>query len=1020
MQDQTKLFLARVLAWPQDGDAPAYGNIHSTFIPKDTKTLRTDKTTGAPIYPWMGYAYRDAGAAAKYVISSSVKKDTRDIYFCTSTQSYAEHKVGAKGFPYLKAHRSQDNVSRLKALFIDIDLTDGKKDKSKGYENLKELSAALAKFVKDTGLPRPSMMVFSGGGMHVYWTLMKPLTLEEWLPLSYALAEATKKHGLKCDSACTIDGARVLRVPGTKNHKYDPPRAVKLVGEPIEYDYANSKIEAILAPYKVRVPQVPQNSSMALFPPKAPIAGSDLSSGIDMSSTAPILLDSLIGKCGFVEDAITNGGVGFTNPLWNLTTLLATFTEGGRTDAHRMAQGHPNYGPGETDELFDRKEGERVTRDLGWPRCAAISAAGCTSCATCPLFVQGKSPLNFADKAVPVTPQGNITQLLSSPLQPITQVPATQASVVVPGMGQQDPDLPDRYIRNPYGIILEAELEDDGSTSWEPISTYPMTEPFLENDPEWQITFTTRTSWGRTSHVTVKLSDVGSAAELRKTLQSQGLMVDIHQKALATISVFIMSWIKKLQDTKDAVVHSVPFGWNMNGGNVKGFVFANQMFTPHGTEVSTNTDPELQRQYSPNGDAQPWIDAARLITDQQRPGLDAILASAFAAPLVRFTGHSGLLLSAFSMESGIGKSTALKVAQSVWGNPIKAIQSLSDTQNSVLHKLGELKSLPMYWDELKSEEDTKKFIDTVFRLTLGKEKSRMNSRVEQRSVGTWETMLVSASNDSLLDGVAFKSRASTAGIYRIFEYTLPPALPGSPGQINISLAQRTVSKLHDNYGNVGLAYAEYLGGNISQVEADVLAMSTLIEREIAAKPDERFWVATISTLLQGAKYLNGLGFANVDEVALKTFLYQTLAGMRGTRQSTNVDMRQQSNVVAVLGRFLNENRRNTIRTNIIYRQKGRPAAGVVETRCDMSKIDVLHAHVGEDDKCLRIGREYLRNWLTKNQLPVHVMITAICDELGAKPLQGRLGAGTGLAGMVETLFELDLTQTPLMNFIDEA
>lgn len=1019
MQDQTKIFLARVLAWPQDGDAPAYGNIHYTFIPKDISTSRKDKTTGEPIYPWGGYAYKDAGAAAKSVLRNSTDNNTRDIYFCTSTQVMAETKIGKGGFTYFKAMRNQDNVSKCKSLFIDIDLTDGKKDKSKGYENLKELSAALAKFLQDTGLPKPSLMVFSGGGMHVYWTLMNALTLQEWLPEAYALAEATKRHGLKCDSGCTIDAARILRVPGTKNHKYDPPRWVKLVGTPVEYDYANSKISAILEPYRVKVPVGSQNSSMALFPPKAPIIGSDLSSGVDMSGSAPILLDSLVDKCGFITEALGTGGASFANPLWSLTTLISTFTDGGRADAHRMAQGHANYGFGETEELFDRKEGEKISRNLGWPRCAAISAAGCTSCASCPLFAQGKSPLNFADKAVPVTPQGNIAQLLSSPLVPVAQVPAAQASVVIPGTGQQDPDLPEGYLRNAYGLILEAHLEDDGTTTWEPISTYPMTEPFLEDTPEWQITFTTRTSFGRTSHITAKLSDLGSA-ELRKGLQGQGLMVDLHARALLTISDFLMSWIKKLQDTKDAVISSVPFGWSMQGGKLKGFVYANQMFTPTGSETSTNTDPELQRQYSPNGDVQPWLDAAKLITDQKRPGLDAIVASAFAAPLVRFTGHSGLLLSAFSMESGIGKSTALKVAQAVWGNPIKAIQSLSDTQNSVLHKLGELKSLPMYWDELKSEEDTKKFIDTVFRLTLGKEKSRMNSRVEQRSVGTWETMLVSASNDSLLDGVAFRSRASTAGIYRIFEYTLPPALPGAPGQINISLAQRVVSKLHDNYGGIGLDYADYLGSNIAHVDQSLSAMSTMVEHEVSAKPDERFWVATIATLLQGAAYANSQGYTNIDEIALKAFLYQTLAGMRGTRQSTNVDMRQQSNVVAVLGRFLNENRRNTIRTNTIHRQKGRPQQGQISVLSDMSKLDSLSVHVGEDDKVIRIGREYLRSWLSKNQMPVHVMLTAITDELGAKLVQGRLGAGTGMANMVETLFEIDLTNSPLMNFIDEA
>jgi len=1025
----TKLFLARVVAWPQDGDAKAYVNIHNTFEPSDKSTIRINKTTGRPLLPWTGKACLSLGEAVKAVEYASSNEGSKDIYFCTSTQIYAEEKVSAKGFKYFKAVRAAENAVRMKALFIDIDLVDGKADKSKGYATTKEFGEALLAFIKFTGLPRPTAVVSSGGGFHVYWCLVRPLGVEEWLPLAYAMAEATKQAGLRCDTQCTIDAARVLRVPGTKNYKYDPPRDVTLVGNMVEFDYSNDKIASILKPFEVTVPHSTLTASMTLLPPKTPIQGvSDLASGIDLSSAAPVKLDSLVFECGFIAEALATGGAAFSNPLWNLTTLIATFTEGGRVDAHRMASGHSNYGPGETDELFDRKSNEKITRNLGWPSCASIAASGCTACATCHHRPENRSPLNFTPK---VTQQAAVQGGFSQPVAAVVASAATSAhlttapqpvaapALLVPGTGQQDPDLPNGYLRNNNGVILFAAPQDDGSTTWFPVTRYPMIDPWMQRDP-WSLNFTTETEFGKLSQISVPCKDVGTG-EMKKSMQEQGFMVGGGVRGFNNLSDFIMAWISKLQTTKDSIVTSVPFGWLVRSGKTHGFVYGGKLHTPNGTEIASNTDPELQRQFSPEGDTQPWLDAALMITDQKRPSLDAIVASAFAAPLVRYTGHAGLLMSAYSIESGIGKSTALKIAQAVWGDPVKAVQSLSDTQNSVLNKLGELRSLPIYWDELKSEEDTKKFVDTVFRLTLGKEKSRMTSKVTQRTPGTWQTVMVAASNESLMDSIAYKTRATTAGIYRVFEFTVDPPKAGAPGQIDPTIAQRTLAKLHDNYGNIGYDYASYLGINHQQVEKDVGTTLSNIGKEVGMHADERFWVALIGVTLLGARYANALGYTSIDEAALKTFMYQTLKDMRSQRASQPVDMRNVSNVVNTLARFLNENRaRHTLVTNVIHRLRGKPAAGTVSVIGDASRLDSIHVHVGASDHVLRIGQAYLYDWLQQNNYPRHVFLKALQSELGAVLTQGRLGAGTSYANATEYLVEIDITNSKIMNFIDEA
>lgn len=1035
----TKLFLARVLAWPQEGDPPAYVNIHNTFVPKDPSNLKV--ANGKTLYPWTGRACVTLGEAVKAVEYINNSQNSRDAYFCTSTQLFFKEAVSTKGYKYKQALRSADNAVKMKALFIDCDLVDGKKDEDKGYKTPQLFAAALKQFLLDTGLPRPSIIVSSGGGFHMYWTLVEPMTIERWTPLAYALAEATKRHGLKCDSGCTIDSARVLRIPGTKNYKYDPPRSVTLLGTPVDHDYLNSKIEGILEPYKVKVPHSVQNASMTLLPPKAPISGlSDLAAGVDMTASAPIKLDSLMSECGFINEALLSGGASFSNPLWNLTTLLSTFTEGGRSDAHRMAQGHNGYNPNETDELYDRKMEERSRRDLGWPRCAAIKASGCTSCAVCPHFQENKSPLNFGAKATVlglqsnhVSQQGGFSAQASAQLNSGTQAGPTltpaqaqsvsaQVAALQPGTATADPDLPQNYLRSPNGVILYPVAQDDGSTHWTPVTTYPMTRPWLQHEgDDWFINFTTEVQLGKVEQASVAFSSVGTAENLRKTLQSQGVMVSGGARGIAHMSDFLMAWINKLQNTAGSVIASVPFGWLVEHGKVKGFVYGNQLHTPTGTEVASNTDPQLERQFTPTGDRQHWITAADMITNQKRPSLDAILASAFASPLVRFTGHAGLLLSAYSQESGIGKSTALKIAQAVWGDPIKAVQSLSDTQNSVLHKMGTLRSLPMYWDELKSEDDTKRFVDTVFRLTLGKEKSRMNSKVEQRAPGTWQTVMVAASNESLLDSIAYKTRATTAGIYRVFEYTVEKPTAGAPGQINPTVAAAISAKLHDNYGQIGLEYASYLGRNHVQIEQDMETTQLNISKEVNMQPDERFWVSLISCLRLGARYSNYLGFTDIDEDALKAFLYNVLDEMRTQRASQPVDMRNAANVVNVLARFINEARaRNTVITDVLYRHRGKPPVGAVTMMSDISRLDAIHVHIAAVDKVIRIGQSYLSDWLGANNYPRHVFMQAMKTELGATVVSGRLGAGTSHANAVEYLIEIDLNKSNLMNFIDEA
>jgi len=964
MHEQVQKYLSRVL--PEVGE-DSYINVHWSFKGREDKKFWTGRATKS---------IPDAISAVAFALKGA---DTLDIYACMSLQREAEKVQSARGFPYLKAVRNQNNVVSLKSLFLDIDYFKGG---MAGYESPAEATKALAEFLQHTSMPKPSLMVQSGGGLHVYWTLDRALSRDEWEPLAFALAEATKKHGLKCDTQCTIDSARILRIPGTFNRKQKPGRPVKLVAPEARVEYKVEELDALLAPYKTIVPRRNENGSMPI---------SDLAAGI-INEHPPIDAKGVIPECGFIATAVTTGGKDYTNPLWNLTTLAATFMQNSRLMAHLMARKHPGYTRESTDELFDRKEREKSEKGLGWPSCATISASGCTACQTCPHLSKGKSPFHHS-RAVP--PKAQAQQLALLPAQPgITN----------------NSDLPKGYTRTPNGIVCKRVTLEDGTSSDVPISAFPMTRPWLQRDP-WALSWMTVTD--RPQVITIPTECIGTN-EMRKKLQEQGFM--LHDTEGKGIGDFLVSWVKQLRETKDAVVSTEPFGWQVERGKLQGFVFGGSLWTPNGTRIAPSPDPVTANQYTPQGNISPWWDAAHLITNQKRPALDAILASAFAAPLVRFTGESGLLMSTYSKESGIGKSTATKVAQAVWGDPIRGRQSLTDTSNSVINKIGEMRSLPLYWDELKTEEDTRRFVTMVFQLSQGKEKSRLQANAKQRQTGTWQTLMVSASNESLLDYVTQRTRMTTAGLMRVFEFTIEP---GTQGQLSVSDANRVISRLNDNYGHAGLAYATFLGNEFARIDKEVGAFFKELEVEVQAKVEERFWISLITVICMGARYANELKMTQIDEAALKAFMITSLGKMRAERNDQPVDMADQFNVANILSQFLNSSRaRHTLVTNRIIIGPGKPQPGAIKMLNDTTKIDGLYVHIGRDDKLLRVSSTYLSEWLQEKGLSRHMFMEALKDKFAMKQLRGRLGGGTPLSNMTEYLLEIDLAGSP-HNFLDD-
>lgn len=984
MLEYAKAFFEMVLPCAATAPGtPPFLNVHWKTVKADGKIF------------WNGRACASSDEMVSNAGWVARSTDLNDLYFCVSSQSRAERKIAkTSGKPYLNAVRFANSAVALKSIFVDIDVKE-----KKGYPSQAEALAALQDFMAKTGMPMPSAVVGSGsGGFHVYWSFLEPITVTRWQPLAQALVRAVLAEGLICDTQCTIDAARILRIPGTLNHKTNPPNNVVLMSLGAAHDIG--LIEQVLSKYDQFVAAGAQLQGTPFETGVTPVgnggANDELTGGI-VREAAPIDIQNVAKNCAFVKHALDTGGVDFDNNYWFLATSIASYTTDPENNAHTMANGHPDYGNGDkTQDMY-----ERVMRSRsGWPQCEKIILGGFAGCSGCKFAALKKSPLNFS-RDPDATPEAQTVD-----------VPAEgsdgQATPTVVG------ELPPGYFYNADGrISLKRFDQGTGQTFSVDVLEYPMVDAWLQDNP-WVLHFTTVIHGNRRTKIEAPLAELGAKDGVTKVFARQGML--LKDKAGVTLREFLVSWIRKLQDSKNAVVSSTPFGWAVDHGKVEGFTYAGKVWGDNTSRSASAPDPVLTAQYTPKGSLEPWLAAAEIITGQRRPELDAILAASFGAPLVRFTGQPGAMLSAYSSESGIGKTTTMRVAQAVWGDPIKAMQSLSDTPNSVLKKIGDIKALPLFWDELKTEQDTNRFAVLSFQLTQGKEKSRLNADVSYRDPGTWQTMLVSASNDSLVDPITKVTKSTTAGLYRLFEYAVPP---GKNGQVEQGVVSRAVGLLNDNFGHAGLIYAQFLGANHERIEREVAAIQDAIVKGVNAGNDERFWIVVITTVLAGAKYANELGLTKINVKELKKFLLGVLFSMRKEVVAAPNDMKNVMSVSNILAQFINAMRaRNTLFTNKIHTGQGKPAKGAIQIKLDTSRLDAVYVQIGLEDRLMRVSSTYFSQWLTDHQYSRYAVVKALKDEFNVKNINGKLGSGTERAAPMEYLLEIDMNDPKLAGFIE--
>jgi hypothetical protein len=914
----------------------------------------------------------DPQSAAGYAAWAA--KNNIDIWY--SPASFRDAAPDEKKI--LRGDRTQANAQMVKCVWWDADIHRSGDNKKPGRTYADEAEAMAwvnDKLVSEGGVLPPNLVVNSGYGLHLYWVFTDALEPHEWIPYAEALKGALIHHGGKGDIGLSSDSARLLRIPGTFNCKVpDSPAPVMVLPQYSRSEYDNALLWRALSPYKTDAPVIKRtNAPLTGTPPALAQVRRGTSSNAAAQTDMPTRDRSfarIATKCEQVKQSLANGGDGDSYPLWYMGFIsLTNYCSDGAHYAHEIGKHHPKYTQADTDTARQRAKGEQAHKGLGAPLCKTFNEARPGVCQSCRFAKRVATPLTL-------------------------------------GVEGDDPDLPPGY-RRMYGVIEHKVTDKDGSVDWIPVILGDVYEPvvYLVRGA-YCLQFTYLGPDGREHSVSVDNTDIPyDAGRLITYFARYGVTIYDNAKHFGTL---VMAWLNHLRAAcavRNMEIH--PFGWSFNtDGSTNGFAVGGTLYKPDGTnEPAPGGDRQLVETYEPHGSLEKWKRACDLVL-RNRPDLQIIVGVAFGAPLLEFTGHAGVILSCWSRDSGVGKTSALRVGTAVWAGE-KAMLQLTDTNNAIPYQIGRSKVMPAFWDEVQvGKDEAKETIKLLFQLTQGREKLRLTSNVALRDGGNWKTIVLISANGPLMDHVIQERGNTDAGALRVFEYEIThPQMPLDTD------AAPTIKLAETNYGHAGRIYAAWLAQNSDKARKLVAGLSKAIEKELSPNNGERFYIAGMACVLAGAAVASQLGLANFDRTAMYEFLKATFYELRAGRKQDLPVAGGKLDLERIFGRFITDHADRRMVSSSF------PKAGHRDPRFKTEAIPLsmkpLVIHIGQRDRLIRFDKNVWQTWCRNKNYSPSDLQHQMELRWNAKEGRGILGAGTAFATGRMAYIELSTAQPEL-------
>lgn len=242
----------------------------------------------------------------------------------------------------------------------------------------------------------------------------------------------------------------------------------------------------------------------------------------------------------------------------------------------------------------------------------------------------------------------------------------------------------------------------------------------------------------------------GDGTDVRRELARLGLQISSNQTERSLLSAYI-----KVSPIEARARSVERLGWHEG-------VFV----TPSGSIGESNelrvfqNSHAIEPAYSVSGTAAEWRDSVAALA-QGNSRLTFAISTAFAGALADITGEDSGGFH-FRGASSSGKSTSLRVAASVWGNPSEYVRLWRGTVNgleglAVLHNDGLL-----ILDEI-SQIDPAAAGDAAYMLANGQGKVRAQRNGMARAPQRWRLLFLSAGEESLTAIMSRAGKRTSAG-----------------------------------------------------------------------------------------------------------------------------------------------------------------------------------------------------------------------------------------------------------------
>lgn len=816
------------------------------------------------------------------------------------------------------AKRTYANALNNKALWLDIDCGVGKP-----YETQEEGLIALADFCESTGLPMPTI-VDSGRGLHVYWALTEAIPVDQWKPIAEGLVKACDKHGLKADNACTTDAVRILRLPDTLNFKVDPPLEVKVVNWAdmiLEEDFV-SKIGVqksdlfASAPFHARA----NNLTLSLVQNR-------------QSVFMNIVEKTAAGEgCAQIENILLNQA-DIEEPLWRAGLSIAKHCVDGLQAIHIISEQHPDYSAENT---------ERKAATISGPyKCEKFAELNPKGCDGCKHVGRIKSPIVLGNE-IAAAEEGTI----------VDQTPDGEVRAY------ELPEVPSPYFRGKFKGIYKNIPEQDPMLIYENYLFVVKRLHDREGDGEC-IHLRLHLPQDGVREFTMPAASIASKEELRKALAQQGVVVTPKQMEL--IMFYIIDSVKDLQMQKEAEVMRNQFGWADDDTKI---IIGSQEISKDGIKYSppSKATRHLAEWMEPKGSLEKWQEC---FNTYNRPGFEPQAFGAltgFGALLLKLLGMRGALINLINNESGTGKSTVLKMANSVIGHPEELMSQWKDTYNHKIHRLGVLNNFAYTCDEI-TKMTGDEFSDISYSVSQGHNKGRMMSQenAERPNKTTWATISLCSSNASFYDKLRALKKTPDGEMMRVVEYTVERT-----GNLSKSEADDIFSLMYEHYGHAGPIYAQYLLQNKEAVIKTLHSVRKYIDDMVGFESRERFHSAVAACNITGGMIAKSIGLIDYDMERILQWTIGMLRNLKLTLVAPGQDNK------AIVGEFINENWYKVLVINDqADNRTGLEQLPILEPRQELA------IRIEPDTKRTYVSAKVFRAYCAKQQVSVQQMLDTL-------------------------------------------